>query len=397
MALDGVIFDLDGTLLDSNGANLQAWKRAFDAFGYRVADDRIFSQIGKGGDNFVPSLLGKEADEKDGEALRAAQPREFEKIALRDGLRVFPGSRELLLEVRRRGLKSALATSGGKKQLDVNERASGLPVSELVDVVVNADDIEQSKPAPDLVSAAARKLRLSPAQCVMIGDTPFDAQSSRHAGVVCLGLTCGGHPADELRRSGARAVWRDPADLLAHLDQAIGIASPATAHLTQDFLERLMQAALQTAERGMEAGEAPIGAALARGDGSIIAHGYNSLNATGNPTAHAEIVAFAAAAQKIPPDARDLILVSNLEPCVMCLGAAMEAAVDTLVYALSAPADGGAARVEPPTSPESAMPRIVGGILADRSRALFERWLKAGKASNPKQARFVEQLLALTR
>jgi tRNA(adenine34) deaminase len=134
---------------------------------------------------------------------------------------------------------------------------------------------------------------------------------------------------------------------------------------------------------------------LARGDGSVIARGFNELNRTQNKTAHAEMVTFARAAGKVPTDARDLILVSTLEPCVMCTGAAMEAAVDTIVYALKAPADSGTGRVSPPQSPESQMPRIVGDVLPDESRALFEQWL-ARPRNNPRQVKFVQQLLSLT-
>ena len=134
---------------------------------------------------------------------------------------------------------------------------------------------------------------------------------------------------------------------------------------------------------------------LARPDGTILARGYNALNRTLNPTAHAEIVTFQKAALIGPLDARDLILACNLEPCVMCLGAAMEAAVDTILFGLSAPADSGTHRVAPPESPESGMPRIIGGILADESLALFKRWLKSGNTANPKQVAFVNQLLAL--
>ena len=105
-------------------------------------------------------------------------------------------------------------------------------------------------------------------------------------------------------------------------------------------------------------------------------------------------MAFRELAGQVPLDARDLIMVSTLEPCVMCTGAAMESAVDTIVYALAAPADSGSARVRPPESPESQMPRIVGGVLAAESRALFERWMDRHRGEP--QAAFVEQLLART-
>ena len=127
MALQGMIFDLDGTLVDSNAAHVEAWRLALARFGYRVGTDRIFSQIGKGGDNFVPDLLGHEVDRTDGDALREAQPREFEKIARAQGIRPFPRVGDLLAALRERGIKIALATSGGKPQLQLNEECSGLP------------------------------------------------------------------------------------------------------------------------------------------------------------------------------------------------------------------------------------------------------------------------------
>ena len=395
MALDGIIFDLDGTLIDTNQVHVEAWRQVLNEHGYNVAPDRIFVEVGKGGDNFVPDLLGKEADETDGDKLRKAQPKAYEKLASRRGLKVFPGAVELLATLRKRGLRTILATSSNKAQLEVTEKASGLRVGELIDEMVNADDAGRSKPYPDIVSAAAKKLNMTPAQCVMVGDTPYDAESAKHAGVVLLGVTCGGHEPQTLLRAGARATWRDPADLLAHLDDALKIASPGSARPTQDFLEGLMQEALAAAEDGMKAGEVPIGCVLARGDGSIIARGFNELNRTGNPAAHAEMVTFAKAAGKFDPEARDLILVSTLEPCVMCLGASMECAVDTILYGLKAPADSGTGRVQPPDSPESGMPRIVGDITSKQSRALFEKWLNQPK-NNPKQIEFVKQLLART-
>ena len=395
MALGGIVLDLDGTLVDTNAAHVEAWRLAFERHGYRVARDRIFVEVGQGGDKLVPSLLGREADAEHGDALRAAHPTLFAKLARENGLKVFPAAAELLRAFRELKLATVLATSSGNDHLAVIEETSGLPVRELVSDVVTADDAKESKPAPDLVTAAVRKMKLSPAQCAMVGDTPFDGESAKLAGVVFLGLLCGGNTREALRRSGARGLWRDPQDLLDHLGDALTFASPGPAHLTQDMLERLMLDALSTARDGMSAGEVPIGAVLARGDGTPVARGYNELNASQGKTAHAEMVAFARAAGKVPPEARDLILVSTLEPCVMCLGAAMEAAVDTIAYGLKAPADGGTGRVSPPQSPESQVPRIVGNVLARQSRELFEEWLnKAG--NNPQQVKFVEQLLALT-
>lgn len=395
MALDGIIFDLDGTLVDTNATHVEAWQQAFAAHGYKVAADRIFIEVGKGGDNLVPAILGRQADDADGEALRAEQPKAYAKLAGERGLKVLPGAVELIEALRERGLKTVLATSSNTSQLETTERASGVAWHKVVDAFTTADDAERSKPAPDIVTAACRKLKLSPAQCAMVGDTPHDAESAKHAGVVLLGILAGGHQPATLLAAGARRTWRDPADLLAHLDDALRVASPGSARLTQRMMEELMRGALIAAEEGTNAGEAPIGCVLARGDGEIVARAFNELNRTGNPAAHAEMVTLAKAAGRYDPDARDAILVTTLEPCVMCTGAAMESAVDTVVYALKAPADNGTGRVQPPESPESTMPRIVGDVLAEQSRALFDLWLRK-PGNNPKQVKFVNQLLALT-
>jgi len=155
-----------------------------------------------------------------------------------------------------------------------------------------------------------------------------------------------------------------------------------------------MREALHVARAGMAAGEAPIGCVVARGDGAIVARAFNEMNRTRCKIAHAEIVALQRLAGKVPIDADDLILVSTLEPCVMCTGAAMEAAVATIVFGLCAPPDSGTGRVAPPMSPESRTPCIVPDVLAGESRALFEQWL-ATNAGSP-QAAYVEQLLAST-
>ncbi|MEO5929679.1 MAG: HAD-IA family hydrolase [Candidatus Kapaibacterium sp.] len=353
MALDGIIFDIDGTLIDTNGYHVEAWRRAFERHGYKVLPDRIEVEIGKGGDHLVPSILGREADRKDGDALRTAQGEEFVRLAGEVSFKPYPGAAEMIREVCRRGMKTALATSGSKKSLEAIERSSGLKLSTMVDVVVTADDAASSKPAPDLVIAACGKLGLSPAQCAMLGDTIYDATACKHAGVVLFGLLSGFNGRESLLGAGARSVYKDIGELLAHLDEALATASPGPAHLTNDFMERLMREALATARDGMEAGEAPIGAVLARGDGTIIARGHNRMQATGSKVAHAEMVAFEAAAGKVPIDARDLLLISTLEPCVMCTGAAMQGAVDVIVYGLRAPADSGTGRVRPPQSPEN--------------------------------------------
>lgn len=165
----------------------------------------------------------------------------------------------------------------------------------------------------------------------------------------------------------------------------------------RDVMQSWMDLALEEARRALAAGEAPIGAILLDSAGRIMAKGHNTMRATGNPTTHAEMNAFAAASGQFD-GAHDLCMVSTLEPCVMCTGAAMQAGVTTIVYGLQAPADAGTSRVSAPTSPDATSPDIVGDISAAESRALFVEWMELhdGDASREDQRRFITQLLTLT-
>src|SRR3712207_4431963 len=123
--LSALIFDLDGTLVDTNAAHVESWERAFARLGYKVPADRIGPEIGKGGDNLIPSVLGHEADEKDGEALREASKEAYTALCRGRRFRIFDGARELLDELRRRGIKTAIATSSGNEHLDATFAAAG--------------------------------------------------------------------------------------------------------------------------------------------------------------------------------------------------------------------------------------------------------------------------------
>lgn len=393
-SLSAFIFDLDGTLVDSNDLQIDAWVQALSDHGYKVSRDRIAKEVGKGGDQLVPDLVGNEADEKDGKALRAAQPSHAMALLKSRGVAALPGAKQILTHCRKAGFKVALATSSGKKILQALLESAGIDPA-LFDQIVNADDAEQSKPQADIYHATLAKLKLSPGECVNVGDTPFDVIAARRAGLLTVGLDSEFNSADTLRGSGARCTYADCAAVLTHWDEALSRLSPRTFILHADRMAAMMQIALQAAERGMQAGEVPIGAAIFDGAGNLLTATSNQQNATGDKITHAEIVAFHQIAGKVDPSAKDLTLVSTLEPCVMCMGAAMEAGVDTILYGLPAPFDGGAERVTPPTSPESQMPRIVSKIGADASRHLLEQWLTT--ATNEKQIAFVNQLLGNTK
>lgn len=393
--LDALIFDLDGTLLDSNQLHVQAWQNAFHDHDFSVTDARIAAEVGKGGDQLVPAIIGQ-VDDETSKQLRDAYAKHIEPILKTATIPVIDGARELLEELQKRGVRLALATSSKADFLEQMERAASWKFREEFEVVTTSDDAPSSKPAPDIISAVVEKLQLSPAQCALVGDTPFDAQAARLGGVSCLGVLSSkmGVQSEVLQAAGARAVYDNCAAILRHLDAALHIASPLRISLTNDKLENLMRAALDCAREGMARGEVPIGSVLANGQGEIVARGWNQLNKTQCKTAHAEMQCFADSAGKVALDARDLILVSTLEPCVMCTGAAMESAVETIVYALEAPPDSGTARVSCPRSPESQMPRIIGGILRDESRTLFVDWLRDNEDAD--QAKFVRGLLDVT-
>jgi HAD superfamily hydrolase (TIGR01509 family) len=388
--LAAVLLDLDGTLVDTNDMHVRAWHAALREHGFHVAPDRIAVEVGKGGDQLVPDLLGRGAEREAGEALRRAHGEAFTRLAGREGIRTMPGATALLAALRGRGLALALATSSNADMLAVIERASGVPWRRLVEVTTGADDAARSKPAPDILHAAIDRLGVGPAECAMFGDTPWDAHAARRAGVTLIGLRCGGSPDRALLRAGARAVYQDPAEVVARLDEVVQRASPTRIRLDRAALDALMQHALAAADDAMAHGEVPIGCAIADGDGRVIATGHNRRNQTGDRAAHAEIEALRAAGPRLP--LRDGILASTLEPCVMCLGAAMETAIDTVVYALRADDDSGTSRVQPPQSADNQMPRIVGGVAEPASRARFERWLALGDR-NRDQEPFIRAVL----
>lgn len=391
--LSAIIFDLDGTLVDSNDLQVRAWMKSFDEHGYQIGKDRIESEVGKGGDQLVESVLGKAVEDKDGECLRDGQTKNAHALIESEGVAACAGAADLLAACRDRGLRVALATSSSRKIQNALLQSAGIPASAF-DLLVTGDDVKATKPQADLYHVTIAKLDVSPAECVNVGDTPYDCIAARRAGLVTIGLSWDLNGSTTLRQGGARWTVRDVAELYRRLDEGLGICGPGKVRLTYDRILTLMQQALDQAETALRNGEAPIGAVIAAGDGSVIGRGYNRLNSTRDKIHHAEIGALHDAARTGDTRARDWIMVSTLEPCVMCMGAALEAGIDTVLFGLPAPADGGPERVTPPVSPESQMPRVIGRVLAERSRQLFDRFLSNNPP--PEQANFVRQLLRAT-
>ena len=218
MALQGIILDVDGTLVLSNDAHAQAWVDAFVESGYDVPFDKVRSLIGMGGDQLMPKIIpGLTDEEGDGKVI---SKRRKELLINHYGptLGSTKGARELLSHMQQAGLKLIIASSATSEELKVLLKAAQL--DELLKDVekTSSNDAEASKPAPDIVEVALNKIQLEPSQVVMLGDTPYDIESAKGAEVGVIALRSGGF--DDTQLAGALAIYDDPADLLAHYEQS---------------------------------------------------------------------------------------------------------------------------------------------------------------------------------
>lgn len=214
--LKAVIFDVDGTLIDSVDAHAESWRRVLAAHGRDVPFADVRHQIGKGGDQFMPVFLPQEVIERSGEAIEKERGDLFKREFL-PGVRAFPGVRALFERVQEAGLRIALASSAKEDELGTYTEIAG--IADLLDASTSSDDAEKSKPFPDIFEAALAKLPgVDPSEAIVVGDTPYDAEAANKAGVRTIGLLCGGFPEAELRAAGCVAIYKDPADLLAHFD-----------------------------------------------------------------------------------------------------------------------------------------------------------------------------------
>ena len=213
---NAVIFDVDGTLIDSVDLHAHAWQDAFREFGHEIAFDKLRGQIGKGGDQLLPVFLSKDEVDATGEALNKRRSEIFKERYLSQ-IKPFPMVRELLQRIRADGTQIALASSAKADELAAYKKAAR--IEDLLQAETSTDDAEKSKPEPDIFEAAMQRLHgVDPAQVLVIGDTPYDAEAAGKAGLRTIGVLCGGWPADALKQAGCIATFRDPADLLAQYD-----------------------------------------------------------------------------------------------------------------------------------------------------------------------------------
>ena len=213
--LKAVLFDVDGTLVDSNDAHAQAWVKAFTEHGVTVDTTHVRRCIGMGGDKLMPEVSGLEEDSPKGSAIAKRRGEIFKQQFL-PKIQAFTDSDRLVAAVKQRGLTAVAASSAQKDELTALLKIAG--ADWLMDAATSSDDAEESKPEPDIIEAALKRAKASPPEAVMIGDTPYDIEAARRAGVATIAFRSGGWSDADL--AGAIAIYDGPRDLLARLDES---------------------------------------------------------------------------------------------------------------------------------------------------------------------------------
>lgn len=206
------LFDIDGTLIDSNAAHSRAWTQAFHEHGVDVAEAHVRAQIGKGGDKLMPAVAAIDEDSSRGQKIAKRKAQIFNSLL--PTLHATPGARELLEFLHRRNVRLGIATSASDEEVAALLKQARL--DDLIRAGASKDDAGSSKPAPDIVEASLEKIGSTADESVLIGDTPYDLRSAEGAGVPSIALRCGGFWSDLALRE-AQAIYDHPAALLAAL------------------------------------------------------------------------------------------------------------------------------------------------------------------------------------
>ena len=207
--LPAVILDMDGTLVDSNDAHAHAWVEALREAGHRVSFERIRPLIGMGGDKLLPEAIGLSEEEPEGARISKRRGEIFREKYL-PNLQAIEGAADLVAHLKAEGHRLAVASSAKGDELEQLLRIAG--IEELVEHRTSSSDADNSKPSPDIIHAALDRLNCEPGDAVMIGDTPYDIEAARRAGMGTIAFRCGGW--DDAGLRGALAVYDGPADLL---------------------------------------------------------------------------------------------------------------------------------------------------------------------------------------
>ena len=217
--IKAVIFDVDGTLVASNDLHIEAWRQAFRAYGKEVSYEELHQQMGKGGDQLMPVFCSKEELDNFGKELERLRTELFKREYL-PRVQPFPKVRELFERIKADGLVIALASSAQQEELERHKKSLG--IQNLLKTATSADDVEKSKPHPDIFQAALSAISdVVPAQAVVVGDTPYDVIAAAKAGMRSIGLLSGGFTKEDLRAAGSVEIYQDVADLLEHFDESL--------------------------------------------------------------------------------------------------------------------------------------------------------------------------------
>lgn len=225
MSPPAVLFDVDGTLVDSNYLHIYAWVRAFEAEKVNVEAWRIHRCIGMDGTTLVRTLAGDGAGQGQLDQLKDRHSEYYKESA--HLLTLLPGARDLLRRVADLGLQVVLATSAPEDELRTLREV--LDCDDVVSEVTSSEDVDTAKPQPDIVEVALSRAGVSTAEAVFVGDAIWDCEAARRVDLTSLGVLTGGVSRGELSDAGAAAVFEDTADLLAHLDSTPIGALAATA------------------------------------------------------------------------------------------------------------------------------------------------------------------------
>lgn len=213
-SLNAIIFDMDGTLIDSNDHHAKAWQDAFDDYGVSFDFETVRMQIGKGGDLLVPDLLNAKQMIAFGEEIQDYRKKLF-RDRYRESVKPFPGIPESFEHLRNQSIRIVIATSSNEE--DLSFFLDLLGIEDLIDDATSKSDVEMSKPAPDVFSAALEKLGTPPSRTLVVGDTPYDILAAHRSSLPIAAVRCGKFPERTLEK--AELVCDDVPDLVQNLER----------------------------------------------------------------------------------------------------------------------------------------------------------------------------------
>ena len=235
--MDAVLFDIDGTLVDTNYLHVVAWGRGLADAGFDVPAAWIHNHVGMGAGLLMEALIGEARDD-----VKAGWRRHFD--ALKPEIRAFEGAADLLREIHRRDIRVVLASSS--EEADLDALLAALEADDAIDCVTSAGDVGDAKPSPEVFEVAMRKGSCDPGRTIVVGDTVWDVKAAHRAGLECIGVLTGGIAQSELEAAGALMVYRDVGDILFRFDET-PLVSPADRSVSLAQLPAELRARVEAA------------------------------------------------------------------------------------------------------------------------------------------------------